>query len=259
MSDTPYRSLKGPFLNFLVRSMLFNKVKPNMLDVNIIAFLVQRYNNLNFFSFTDFMGNILPINLELVKSFAAFGVEEINQAYPPTETELEDLSKLINPDYLPKMLMLLDYLHTDIELTGPIKEEVFKVLDDYDLELSNEKIILDPLPNDLNYIDLLFYRNYKISELYNIDTALLKSIVQILKEYHIDSNSKVDLEVDDKIIFYAKLNSKKILKDSELEINIHTDRNLIDFYKIVDPLLHLSGEVINKSLHYINKLNSLCR
>lgn len=258
-SDTPYRSLKGPFLNFLIRNALSNKVDINVLDVNIFSFLVERYNNLNYFTFTDYIGNIYPINLEIVESFAAFGVENINHAYPPTDTELQELTKLIDLETVSKVLPLIEYLHKDMELTDDLKESLYSILDNYDLDLNNDKLTLNPLPNNLNYTDLLFYRYYSLTGSYNLDKELLKSISLVLGNYHIHIDSKEDVLADDKTVFYAKLRSKDIIKNRVLELEIHKDYNILDFYKVVDPLLHLSSDVITKALIYISKLELLIR
>lgn len=258
-SDTPYRSLKGPFLNFLIRTALSNKVAINILDVNLFSFLVERYNNLNYFTFTDYIGNTYPINLEIVESFAAFGVDDINHAYPPTDTELQELTKLIDLETVNKVLPLIEYLHNSTELTKETRELLYSVLDGYDLELNKDKLILNPLPNGLSYTDLLYYRYFTLTGSYNIDRELLKSISLVLGNYHIRIDSKEDVLADDKTIFYAKLRSKEILKNRELELEIHKDYNILDFYKVVDPLLHLTSDVITKALIYISKLEVLIR
>lgn len=255
-SDTPYRTLKGPFLNFLIREFLSNKTPINVLDVNLIAFLTQRYNNLNFFSFTDYIGNILPINVDIMKSFTAFGVDDITHAYPPTERELEELQSMVDLSKLPKLLTLIEYVRSSIEPDKELKEELENTLDNYydDLLDNNVKLKLNPLPNGLNYTDLLFYRNYMLTNRFDIDRSLITSISLILGNYHIDIDSVCDVLADDKTVFYAKLNSKKIIKDKNLELEIHKDLNIIDFYRVVDPLLGLSSEIITKALLYISQL-----
>lgn len=261
-NESVFRTLKGPFLNYLVREFSKYKQNLNVLDINLMVYLIQKNFMFNYFSFDNLIKNVLPLNPDICDSFNGFGMEDVNFAYPPTEEEEAQINELIDNkmkdyDFLERSAQLLYNLHNNKELEY-LEDNEIKDYEDILFPLINyiedtELVMFElHLPEEFTYPDLIAYRNYVVNNSLNMDKEVISYIVNIFNNCY-----NINIPVNNKILYYTGVNIKKIIKDTKIIEKIHRDYNVVDFYRFIDPLINLNKDVLKEITNYIDSLTTV--